>query len=179
MVATIASATGTARMPAQGSCGPVVTISVSPPGVHGRARRQDRGRRLDGKLHHTGCPAESRPRVPPALLLRDTGRPSLPANTASAAYYSLLFFLAPHATALVASSKVTNAIWQAWQRQYPRRDRHDPMQLIGCIDDGKTDVFPISRPEKPRICEGSPGGFNSGGRSAVSVPARSFPTNAS
>ena len=55
--ATIASPTGTARMPTQGSWRPLVTISVASLWrVDRRARRQDRGGRLDGEARDDRLP---------------------------------------------------------------------------------------------------------------------------
>src|ERR1700742_2792566 len=69
--AIMASPTGTARMPTQGSCRPLVKISVSPP-LRSTVRR---GVRIDdvgftAKRTTTGCPVEMPPRMPPAWLDR-------------------------------------------------------------------------------------------------------------
>ena len=83
--ATIASPTGAARMPTQGSCRPLVTISVSSPArvtVRRGDRIEDVG--LTAKRATIGWPVEMPPRIPPAWLERNRGRPSLPARISSA-----------------------------------------------------------------------------------------------
>jgi hypothetical protein len=50
--AIIASPTGTARMPTQGSWRPLVTMSVSSPARSPCAAGEDRRGRLDGEAHH-------------------------------------------------------------------------------------------------------------------------------
>jgi hypothetical protein len=76
----IASPTGTARMPTQGSWRPLVTISVSARPVIGAPRRQDRRGRLDRKRTTTSCPVEMPPRMPPAWF---EDRPARPAPSRS------------------------------------------------------------------------------------------------
>ena len=77
--ATMASPTGTARMPTQGSWRPLVEISVSRPcrsTVLRGVRIDEVG--LTAKRATTGWPVEIPPRMPPALFERNSGLPSLP-----------------------------------------------------------------------------------------------------
>ncbi len=81
----MASPTGTARMPTQGSWRPLVEISVSLP----KRSMVRRGVRIDevgltAKRTTMGWPDEMPPRMPPALLERNCGRPSLPMRISSA-----------------------------------------------------------------------------------------------
>ena len=77
--ATIASPTGTARMPTQGSWRPLVTTSISLP-YRSTERRAFRIEEVGftAKRATTGCPVEMPPRMPPAWFDEEQGRPSLP-----------------------------------------------------------------------------------------------------
>src|SRR5436190_9321055 len=84
-IAIMASPTGTARMPTQGSWRPLVEISASCP----NRSTVRRGVRIDevgftAKRATIGWPVEMPPRIPPALLDRNCGRPSLPIRISSA-----------------------------------------------------------------------------------------------
>ena len=84
-MASIASPIGTARMPTQGSWRPLVETSTSSPArliVRRGVRIDEVG--LTAKRATTGWPVEMPPRMPPALLERNTGRPSLPMRISSA-----------------------------------------------------------------------------------------------
>src|SRR6185437_15257224 len=83
--AIIASPTGTARMPTQGSWRPLVTISVSTLFTSTVLR----GERIDevgltAKRQTIGWPVEMPPTMPPAWLARKRGLPSFPARISSA-----------------------------------------------------------------------------------------------
>ena len=75
--AIIASPTGTARMPTQGSWRPLVTISVSSPVRGDRpARRQDRRGRLDREAHDDVLPGGDAAEDPARMVRReDRARP--------------------------------------------------------------------------------------------------------
>ena len=84
-MASIASPIGTARMPTQGSCRPLVDMSISAPAL----LIVRRGLRIDdvgftAKRATTGWPLEMPPRMPPAWFDRNSGLPSLPARISSA-----------------------------------------------------------------------------------------------
>jgi len=76
----MASPTGTARMPTQGSWRPLVMMSVSWP-LRSTVRRDDRiyDVGFTAKRATTGCPVEMPPRMPPARLERNRV-PLLPAT---------------------------------------------------------------------------------------------------
>src|SRR3984957_18230378 len=83
--AIIASPTGTARMPTQGSWRPLVTISTSAPDlsiVLRGLRMEEVG--LTAKRATTGWPVEMPPNMPPAWLARNIGVPCLPMRISSA-----------------------------------------------------------------------------------------------
>ena len=67
----MASPTGTARMPTQGSWRPLVTMSVSVP-LRSTVRRGDRIEDVGFTANRatTGCPVEMPPKMPPAWLER-------------------------------------------------------------------------------------------------------------